>query len=172
MHYPSCYSCGVLEPSSILLLKRVTLVSDRQYLFNRYTLFMTFGYLWTLYVRVCGINDPGHTCDEYMVLVPKLSMTEPRGSNLLTVSCWWGSLPGTESASHLEVEGLEQLKKGRWGRRTTTFSTIAFKALSSALDSVSRSRVSNILIKIQDLDGTGEGSLLYSFCVSQAFSLL
>jgi hypothetical protein len=24
---------------------------------------------------VCGINDPGHTCDEYMVLLAKLSMT-------------------------------------------------------------------------------------------------
>jgi hypothetical protein len=23
-------------------------------------------YLSTLYVSVCGINDPGHTCDEYI----------------------------------------------------------------------------------------------------------
>jgi hypothetical protein len=24
---------------------------------------------------VCGINDPGHTCDEYLVLLAKLGMT-------------------------------------------------------------------------------------------------
>jgi hypothetical protein len=37
---------------------------------------MTFGYLLTLYVRVCGINDLGHTCDEYLDLFSKLDMTE------------------------------------------------------------------------------------------------
>jgi hypothetical protein len=36
---------------------------------------VTFGYLRTLYVRVCGINEPGHTCEEYMVLFAKLGMT-------------------------------------------------------------------------------------------------
>jgi hypothetical protein len=48
----------------------------RHYLCNKYTIFMTFGYLWTLCVRVCGINDPGHTCDEYLVLLAKSSMTD------------------------------------------------------------------------------------------------
>jgi hypothetical protein len=38
--------------------------------------FMTFDYLWTLYVRVCGINDPGHICDEYFILFTKSGMTE------------------------------------------------------------------------------------------------
>jgi hypothetical protein len=37
---------------------------------------MTFGYLSTLYVCVCGINDPGHTCDEYLILLAKLGMIE------------------------------------------------------------------------------------------------
>jgi hypothetical protein len=41
---------------------------------------MTFGYLWTLYVHVYGINDPGHTCDEYLVLLVKSGMTSKNGS--------------------------------------------------------------------------------------------
>jgi hypothetical protein len=36
---------------------------------------VTFGYLSILYVRVCEINDPGHTCDEYLILLTKLGMT-------------------------------------------------------------------------------------------------
>jgi hypothetical protein len=36
---------------------------------------MTFGFMWTLFVCVCGINDPGYTCDEYLVLLAKLGMT-------------------------------------------------------------------------------------------------
>jgi hypothetical protein len=36
---------------------------------------VTFGYLWTLFVRVYGINDPEHTCDKYLVLVTKPGMT-------------------------------------------------------------------------------------------------
>jgi hypothetical protein len=48
----------------------------RHYLCNKYTLFVTFGYLWTLYVRMCGINDPGHTCDDYLVLLVKSGMIE------------------------------------------------------------------------------------------------
>jgi hypothetical protein len=31
----------------------------RQYLCSNYTLFVTFGYLWTLFVRMCGTIDPG-----------------------------------------------------------------------------------------------------------------
>jgi hypothetical protein len=38
---------------------------------------MTSGYLWTHYGRVCGINDPEHTCDEYLILFAKLGMTLP-----------------------------------------------------------------------------------------------
>jgi uncharacterized membrane protein YhaH (DUF805 family) len=37
---------------------------------------VTFGYLWTLYVHVCGINDYEHTCDEYLVLLAKSGMIE------------------------------------------------------------------------------------------------
>jgi hypothetical protein len=36
---------------------------------------VTFGYLSILYVRVCEINDPGQTCDEYLILLTKLGMT-------------------------------------------------------------------------------------------------
>jgi hypothetical protein len=41
---------------------------------------VTFGYLWILYICVCEINDPKYTCDEYLVLLAKSSMTkrEPR----------------------------------------------------------------------------------------------
>jgi hypothetical protein len=54
-----CYSCSVW---SILLFcfARVALVSDRHYLCNKYILFVTFVYLRTLYVRVCGINSWTH----------------------------------------------------------------------------------------------------------------
>jgi hypothetical protein len=55
---------------------RVALVSNAHYLCNNYTLFVTFGYLCTLSVRMCGINDPGHTCDECMVLVAESGMSE------------------------------------------------------------------------------------------------
>jgi hypothetical protein len=48
----------------------------RHYLYNNYTFFMTFGYLWTLYVCVCGINDHGHRSDEYLILFTKSGMTE------------------------------------------------------------------------------------------------
>jgi hypothetical protein len=38
-------------------------------------------YSWHLaicehFLSVCGINDPGHTCDEYLVLLAKSGMTE------------------------------------------------------------------------------------------------
>jgi hypothetical protein len=33
-----------------------------------------------LYVRVCGINDPGHTCDEYFILLVKSGMTSTPGT--------------------------------------------------------------------------------------------
>jgi hypothetical protein len=36
---------------------------------------MTFGYLWALFVCMCGTIDPGHTYDEYLLLLAKLGMT-------------------------------------------------------------------------------------------------
>jgi hypothetical protein len=65
---------------------RVALVSDGHYLSNNYTLFMSFGYLCTLYVCVCGINDLGHTCDEYSVLLAKLGTTL---SNAYSYTRFW-----------------------------------------------------------------------------------
>jgi hypothetical protein len=51
---------------------------------------MTFGYQRTLFVRMCGTIDPGHTYDEYMVLLAKSGMTHPvflpRGSSVLLVA--------------------------------------------------------------------------------------
>jgi hypothetical protein len=41
---------------------------QRHYLRNKYTLYMTFGYLRPHLVCMCGPIDPGHTCDEYSVL--------------------------------------------------------------------------------------------------------
>jgi hypothetical protein len=38
---------------------------------------MTFDYLRTLYVCVCGKNDSRHRCDECMALLAKPSMTRP-----------------------------------------------------------------------------------------------
>jgi hypothetical protein len=29
---------------------------------------MTFGFLWTLFVGMCGKNVSGHTYDEYLIL--------------------------------------------------------------------------------------------------------
>jgi hypothetical protein len=57
-----------MEPSTILLGES-RLSPYGHYLCNNYILFVIFGYLWTLLVRVCGINDPGHTCDGYLVLL-------------------------------------------------------------------------------------------------------
>jgi hypothetical protein len=75
MRYPGSYSCGVWN-LPLFCFARVTLVSDRHYLCIKYTIFVTFRYLWTLYVSVCAINDPGYTCDEYMVLLAKSGMIE------------------------------------------------------------------------------------------------
>jgi hypothetical protein len=44
MRCPGCYSYGVMEFSAVLLYKRVVLLF-RDILCNKYTLFMTFGYL-------------------------------------------------------------------------------------------------------------------------------
>jgi hypothetical protein len=66
-HY-GVFFCSISQESHLSLW--------RHHFCNKYTLFMTFGYQWTLYVCVCGINDPGHTCDEYLVLLAKSGMTE------------------------------------------------------------------------------------------------
>jgi hypothetical protein len=36
---------------------------------------MIFGYLWTLYVYVCRINDPKHIYNKYLILLIKSDMT-------------------------------------------------------------------------------------------------
>jgi hypothetical protein len=64
-------SCGVWS-LPLFCFVRVTLVSDGHYLYNSYTLFVIFGYLWTLLIHVYGINDRGHTCDEYSILAKKI----------------------------------------------------------------------------------------------------
>jgi hypothetical protein len=43
--------------------------------------------MWTLLVCVCGINDTGHTCDEYMVLLVKSGMTCNAGGH--DACCRW-----------------------------------------------------------------------------------
>jgi hypothetical protein len=49
---------------------------------------MTFGYLWRLYVHMCGINDPGHTCDEYLVLLAKSGMTNSFANRVVERNLW------------------------------------------------------------------------------------
>jgi hypothetical protein len=63
------FHCSVSQETHLCLL--------RHYLCNKYILFMTFGYLWTLFVCVCWTNDPEHTYDEYLVLHAKSGMTGP-----------------------------------------------------------------------------------------------
>jgi hypothetical protein len=71
---PDCCSCGVMEFSAVLFRKRVILVfRDIIYVIN-------IIYSWYLVIcehfwSVCGINDPRHTCDEYLVLLAKSGMT-------------------------------------------------------------------------------------------------
>jgi hypothetical protein len=55
---------------------------------------MTFGYLWTLYVRVRGINDTEHTCDEYLVLFAKAGMTGPNSEK------WLGAMESEIESMH------------------------------------------------------------------------
>jgi hypothetical protein len=45
------FHCSILQESHLGLL--------RHYLCNKYTLFVTFGYMWTLLVRMCATIDPG-----------------------------------------------------------------------------------------------------------------
>jgi hypothetical protein len=54
--------------------ERVILVHWTYYLCNKYILFIIFVYLWTLYVRVCKINDHMHIYNEYLVLLVKSGM--------------------------------------------------------------------------------------------------
>jgi hypothetical protein len=62
---PFLWSYGVSR-YSISLESHLSLL--RPYLYNNCILFVTFGYLWVLFVRMCGTIDPGHTYDEYLVL--------------------------------------------------------------------------------------------------------
>jgi hypothetical protein len=95
-----------VELWSLLLFcfKRVVLVSDRHYLCNKYTLFITFGYLWPLYVRMCEINDPGaHMwwvlsfsckigCDSRLPSGDRLKLLEWSMMNLRSSDCVVGIL--------------------------------------------------------------------------------
>jgi hypothetical protein len=48
---------------------RVIYSFERKYSCNNNTLFVTFDITMNTYVCMCGIIVPGHTCDEYSVLV-------------------------------------------------------------------------------------------------------
>jgi hypothetical protein len=67
-----CY--GVFRCSVLFWESHLSLL--RYYLCNKYILFVTFVYPWTLFVPMCGTIDPGHTYDEYLVLLAKSGMTE------------------------------------------------------------------------------------------------
>jgi hypothetical protein len=72
---PWLLSCG-LWSLPLFYFHESRLSLWRHYLCNNYTLFVTFGYLWTLFISMCGINDPKYTCDEYPILFTKSGMTE------------------------------------------------------------------------------------------------
>jgi hypothetical protein len=71
---PRLFYCG-LWSLPLFCFHKCHLSLWRHYLCYNYTLFVTIGYLWTFVVCVCGINDLGHKCDEYSVLVTKPGMT-------------------------------------------------------------------------------------------------
>jgi hypothetical protein len=50
---------------------------------------MTFGYLWTLFIHICGTIDPGHTYDEYMVLLVKVGSDTRVFSTTRVVTPTW-----------------------------------------------------------------------------------
>jgi hypothetical protein len=54
---------------------RVIYSFKRQYSCNNYTLFVTFGIAVNIFVRMCGINVHGHTCNEYSGLAYNPGMT-------------------------------------------------------------------------------------------------
>jgi hypothetical protein len=58
-----------MEPSAVFAVARVILSMKDIYSCDNYTLFMTFDITVNTFLRMCGINVPGHTCDEYLVLV-------------------------------------------------------------------------------------------------------
>jgi hypothetical protein len=58
---PRLLSCGVWS-FPLICFVTVVIVFNGQYLCNKLHLIMKFGYPWTLFVRVCGINDPRRTC--------------------------------------------------------------------------------------------------------------
>jgi hypothetical protein len=75
VRYPSCYSCGVMVSSVVPFHFKSRLSLLRHYLCNKYTLFMTFGYLWTFLVCMYGTIDPRHTYNEHLVLLAKSGVT-------------------------------------------------------------------------------------------------
>jgi hypothetical protein len=76
---------------------RVILVFDGQYLYNNYTLFMTFGYLWTLLIRVCRINDLRHTFNLIWVVLgcnfkSGMTISDEMCALILSFLAWIGEL--------------------------------------------------------------------------------
>jgi hypothetical protein len=67
LRFPSCFPV-VYDAFCFSTFTRVSLVFEDIIYIIIYTLFVTFGYLGTVFVRMCGINVHGHTCDEYSIL--------------------------------------------------------------------------------------------------------
>jgi hypothetical protein len=75
-------------------------------------------YLWHLAIcehfwSVCGINDPGHTWDEYSILAQKLGMTPASlapsaNAILLEPSTYWRSTTKGGACSTIGVHHLDQ----------------------------------------------------------------
>jgi hypothetical protein len=73
--------CSVLL--RVIIVFRDIIYVTNIYLCNKYTLFVTFSYLWTLFVRICGTIDPRHTYDEYLVLLAKSIITISEGAAVI-----------------------------------------------------------------------------------------
>jgi hypothetical protein len=84
---PGCIFLWIMEPSSVMLSwESFSLMKDIIYaIIILYSWHLAL--LLTLFVRMCGINVPGHTCDEYSVLVAKLGMK-------VNLSCGYPPQPG------------------------------------------------------------------------------
>jgi hypothetical protein len=70
LHCPGCYSCGVMESSTVLFCKIVVLV------FRDIIYVLIILYLYHLVICEHFWSDPGHTCNVYLILLAKSGMTE------------------------------------------------------------------------------------------------
>jgi hypothetical protein len=100
---------------------------------------MIFGYRWTLYVRVCRINDPVHTCNEYLVLFTKSGSTLLRHGTT-TRQCMAGHLSSLARASTTgdgEIFSAKMRGAELWGTRAIPLdSLVEIKWLYFGLASV------------------------------------